>query len=423
MSWQKVAPREERSPGKGVPGCFMPCEGAEAARRLAPEWTGRVQTLYIDPPYMSGKTYYFTQRVGAAGWQGDPSARLTRPAYTDRWPGREAYLAFLRETLTAALPLLREDGSIFVHVDWRTSHHVRLLLDDLLGEHRFRNEIIWAYNSGGRSRDSFSRKHDTIFYYRAGKRAAFYPDAVGERRGRERRNNLRRGIENGRVYFAINVGRKEYRYYEDDILTPGDVWTDIPVLQQRDPLRVGYETQKPPALLERILLCSTRPGDAALDLFSGSGTTAEVAAQLGRIPLAADPARDALHLFRRRVRLAGGHYKLPDPPAWQGEETAGDWRLTRASDIARITFLRCEAEDIPSPANPMPLLPDTLWAADAWSAGYLSEGVYTASVFFARTRERPALPRQAEVAVPPGARPAVSFTDAAGRTFYRVWAE
>ena len=421
MSWQKVALREEHARGKECLGALCPVRGGGGKTPGSGVDRAGADTVYR-PPYMSGKTYYFTQRVGAAGWQGDPSARLTRPAYTDRWPGREAYLAFLRETLTA-----------YCLCSGRTVHicpcglanipPCTAVADDLLGEHRFRNEIIWAYNSGGRSRDSFSRKHDTIFYYRAGKRAAFYPDAVGERRGRERRNNLRRGIENGRVYFAINVGRKEYRYYEDDILTPGDVWTDIPVLQQRDPLRVGYETQKPPALLERILLCSTRPGDAVLDLFSGSGTTAEVAAQLGRIPLAADPARDALHLFRRRVRLAGGHYKLPDPPAWQGEETAGDWRLTRASDIARITFLRCEAEDIPSPANPMPLLPDTLWAADAWSAGYLSEGVYTASVFFARTRERPALPRQAEVAVPPGARPAVSFTDAAGRTFYRVWAE
>lgn len=423
MSWQKVAPREERSPGEGIPGCFLPCEGAEAARRLAPEWTGRVQTLYIDPPFMSGGTYTFTQRVGAAGWQGDGEARLLRTAYTDTWTGKEAYISLLRETLEAALPLLRADGSLFVHVDWRASPHVRLLLDDLLGESHFRNEIIWAYSSGGRSRDCFSRKHDTIFYYRVGEKAAFYPDAVGEPRGREKRNHMRRGTENGRVYFAITMGGKEYRYFEDERLTPGDVWTDIPVLQQRDPRRVGYETQKPPALLERILLCSTLPGDAVLDLFSGSGTTAEAAAGLGRIPLASDPAGDALHLYRRRVRLAGGRYKIPNPPAAMGEETAADWQLTRTPNTARVTFLRCEAADIPHPRDAMPLLPDNLWAADTWSAGYLQEGVYVASAFFARTRKNPALPREADISLPPGSRPAVSVTDAAGRTLYRVWAD
>ncbi len=423
MAWRNVHPAwEEMGPG-GAQSVFLRGDAAQTAPALAEHWQGRVQTLYLDPPFMSGGRYSFSQRVGAAGWQGDMAARIRRATYADRWSeGSVGYLAMLRAILTGALPLLREDGSLFVHVDWRASAHVRLLLDELLGSGRFVNEIIWAYQSGGRSKEHFARKHDSIFYYAKGKRPAFYPEAVGVPRGPQRRNHLRRGEdENGRVYFAITVGGKEYRYYEDERVAPSDVWTDIPILQQRDPQRTGYDTQKPLALMERLILATTRPGDAVCDLFSGSGTTAEAAARLGRIALAGDQDGDALHLYRRRLGLLGASFRLGGLPAWEwdahGRVRIGCQRQGDAWSFA-LEEVALDAPEIPAP--PPSLLPDTLHPVDAWSAGFLEGDVYRALAFAARTAKEPYLPRRLTASLPEGARPAVAFTDVLGRTFY--WA-
>lgn len=421
MSWRIVHPAWEEMGAGGAQSAFIRGDAARTAPILAESWQGKVQMLYLDPPFMSGGRYCFSQRVGAEGWQGDMKSRLRRDTYSDRWSdGTAGYLAMLRAILTRALPLLAEDGSLFVHVDWHSSAHVRLLLDELLGSDHFVNEIIWAYQSGGRSRDHFARKHDSIFYYARGRRPAFYPDAVGKRRGADRRNHLRRGEDaDGRVYFSITVGGKEYRYYEDEMVAPSDVWTDIPILQQRDPERTGYDTQKPMALLDRLILATTLPGDAVCDLFSGSGTTAESAARLGRIALAGDQDGDAMHLYRRRLGLLGAPCRLAgmEPCPWEATDRAV---MRAAEEDGRHVFTLDAVEivrsDLPEP--PHSLLPDTLHPVDAWSAGFLDGNTYRALAFAARTAKEPYLPHQLTCTLPAGAVPALSFTDVLGRTFY-----
>ncbi|MEM8531354.1 MAG: site-specific DNA-methyltransferase, partial [Chloroflexota bacterium] len=164
------------------------------------------------------------------------------------------------------------------------------------------NQIIWHYQSGGRQHDQFSRKHDIIYWYSKTARWVFNKDAVGELRGAGKRNHMKRQVdEDGRVYFTIKSAGKVYRYYEDERLTPPDVWTDISHLQQKDPQRTGYTTQKPAALLERIIRAASHEGDLVADFFCGSGTTLAVAEQLGRRWIGGDVGRHAIHAARKRL--------------------------------------------------------------------------------------------------------------------------
>ena len=417
---RQVFPRWEVHPGGRPEGRFVLGDAAQAAKALQEQWAGRVRTVYLDPPFMSGGNYKFAQRVGEAGWKGDVKSQLLHQGYADRRRGgQEAYIAALEEVVKAAVPLLTEDGSLFLHVDWRTSAPVRLMLDRVMGRGHFVNEIIWSYQSGGRSQNHFSRKHDTIYYYRKGNTGAFYPDAVGVRRGREPRNHLKRSQdEQGRVYFSIRINGKEYRYYEDDLIYPGDVWTDIPVLQQKDPERTGYDTQKPEALLSRILRATTLPGDAVCDLFSGSGTAAAVAAAEGRIPLACDQSPFAAHLFRRRVSARSGAFRmqLPELPELpQDREVRLD--VTSQDGGHQVELVLYDGPEAAPFAPPRTLLyrRDTL--VDYWAVGRRQGDTFRVEAVQMRTNRQPVL--GGVLTLPPGqGAPCVHIVDILGQQYF-----
>ncbi len=250
--------------------------------------SGKVRLIYLDPPFGSGGSYEFKDKTAVR-------------AYSDRQSADE-YLAMMRTVLEKCRELLSDTGSIYVHIDYRMSGRIRSLMDEIFGEDNLMNEIIWSYRSGGRSTKHYSRKHDTILFYRKTKRVYFNIEATGSPRGNVRRNHMkRRADEDGRIYFSIRSGGKEYRYYEDDLVFPSDVWDDIEHLHQRDPERTGFTTQKPEALLRRIISASSREGDLAMDFFSGSGTTAAVAAALDRRFICCDCGEAALFASRRRL--------------------------------------------------------------------------------------------------------------------------
>ena len=275
----------------GGPGRFYLGDAREAARMLLAEYSGKIQTVCLDPPFGTGGT--FTARIG--------QERVTVPAYEDRLDLNE-YMALMEAVLIASRVLMCDTGSLYLHADWRMTSHLRLLMDRIFGRDNFINEIVWAYKSGGRSTKRYSRKHDTILFY--GKSDDFYFDieAVGIPRGPERRNHMKREVDAlGRVIYTIHSGGKTYTYGEDMPVYPTDVWDDIEHLHQRDPERTGYSTQKPLALLKRMILASSREGDTVMDLFSGSGTTADAAAALGRKWITADASRAALLTLRRRL--------------------------------------------------------------------------------------------------------------------------
>lgn len=246
---------------------------------LLEEFAASVDLIYIDPPFMTGRVFSSGSSV----------------AYRDTWDNDvDIYLQWLYEAFLLLYLLLSERGSIYVHLDWRTAHYAKLLLDEIFhptlsSGGGFRNEIIWHYQSGGRPHKGYARKHDTLLLYTKSADARFHGERISERRGTQKRNNMRKEVGvDGRVSWTIRSAGRLYTYDEDSLMTPSDVWTDIHHLHQRDPERTGYATQKPEALLERIIAASSEEYDLVLDCFCGSGVTPIVAEKLHRRWIACD---------------------------------------------------------------------------------------------------------------------------------------
>ena len=260
---------------------------------LLSEFAEQVNLIYIDPPFMTGRDF----KSG------------TRLAFSDKWGNDlDAYLQWLYETFALLKLLLALDGSLYVHLDWRVTHYARVILDEVFGFNSstdgpgFQNEIIWHYQSGGRSLKRYARKHDTILLYSKSVRYRFHGERIGELRGSKKRNHMKKTVDtNGRVHWTIRSAGRLYSYDEDTPMTPPDVWNDISHLHQKDPERNGYATQKPAALLERIILASSEENDLVLDCFCGSGVTPTVAEQLGRRWIACDQSELALTMTRERL--------------------------------------------------------------------------------------------------------------------------
>jgi len=220
-----------------------------------------VDLLYADPPFNTGKAKTGTRGHGAK--------------YLDSWPTTASYISWLRERTVATLPALKPTANILLHVDYRTSHHVRLLLDDLLGPDRFVNHLIWTYGLGGSSPRSFARKHDDIIFYCLDpKKYYFKPPRVPATSRRMK----------GQTKKATDV-------------------IDIPSLNNMAAERTGYPTQKPLALLELLIEACSPPGGTVLDPCCGSGTTLVAAVNLGRVALGCDQSPAAVRTARRRLAL------------------------------------------------------------------------------------------------------------------------
>lgn len=261
-----------------------------------------VDLVYADPPFNTGRT-----RTGRK------DAKL---AYEDAFGSVADYIAHMQPRLEQIVRVLKPIGSLYLHADYRTIHHLKVLLDELLGEAAFVNEIIWVYASGGRATRHFSRKHDTLLLYapgaaKAGGQFTFnaQSDAVTLPRNQcdacgselARWNNMKRHTDDdGRVYRTIKSNGKLYRYYDDEPAPVGDVW-HISHLQQKDPQRTGYPTQKPRALLDRVIAASSNAGDLVLDPFCGSGTTLVAAEAAGRQWVGIDISPDACNIARNRL--------------------------------------------------------------------------------------------------------------------------
>ncbi len=284
-----------------------------------------VDLCYIDPPFHSRRDYprsdgtvAFTDRWtwddAAATDYRDLAARATPSAVALLRGLREtsgegsllAYLASLTLRVAEIRRALAPRGTFYLHADSSAVHYLKLICDALFlpGGGQFRNEIIWSYESGGRATRDFPWKHDTILRYTKSGAWTFNADAVRLPRATARRNHLKREVDaDGRAFRSIKSAGKVYRYYDDEGVLPSDVWTDLSHLHQRDPERVGYPTQKPEALLERLILASSRPGDLVLDAYCGGGTTLAVAQRLGRRWIGIDRSEAAVTASRRRLGL------------------------------------------------------------------------------------------------------------------------
>ena len=342
-------------------------------------WAGQAACVYLDPPFMTGDAFFMQMRVGEKGWATGKNT-LTLPAYQDKFSGKSEFLGLLRQALENAKTLLSDTGSLFLHLDSRMAAHARLLCDDIFGESNFVNEIIWAYQSGGRTMKRFSRKHDVILFYRKSRNQYFNIQAVPISRGENRQNHMRRSIdEQGRPYRSIKSGGKTYIYYDDDPVYPGDVWTDVSHLQQKDPQRTGYDTQKPLALLKRIILSTTQKGDLVADLFGGSGTTAVAASEEGRRFLLAD--NGPLSIAVSRKRLLNTAMTVEAPTGTPGASLQAEFE-------PGIAFHDAQLLDYRTPES----YPVTgLDAVDQWSVGFYRDKTFYVQASAARTKHTPAL--------------------------------
>jgi DNA modification methylase len=240
-----------------------------------------VDLIYADPPFFSNKHYEIIWGNGAE-----------MKVYEDRWKGGiNVYIEWMESRIAQCHRVLKDKGSMYLHCDWHASAHLKTLMDRIFEERNFRNEIIWQYESGGRATNFFSRKHDTIFLYSKTDEFTFNPDEIAIPRNQCERchrvldkwNHLKKQVDkDGRIYRTILSSGKVYEYYDDEKVPPSDVWMDISHIQQKSPERLGYPTQKPEALLKRIIKVGSNKNNIVLDPFAGGGTTPAVAYQLNR---------------------------------------------------------------------------------------------------------------------------------------------
>lgn len=363
--------------GQGTHNLFVLGDAVANMPRLIDSYAGQVQLIYLDPPFQTGSSFTCKLHLG-----GHRHATINVPSYDDNMPSA-GYYAMMREVLTGCHKLLSNEGNLFLHVDPRTCARFRIMLDEIFGEEHFVNEIIWHYKSGGRAKNHFSRKHDNILFYRKTKNAYFDISSVGMPRGKDMQNHMRRTVdEEGRVVYTIKSGGKIYTYSEDTPVYPSDVWTDISHLQQKDPERTGYDTQKPEALLKRIILSASRPGDLVMDLFSGSGTTAATAVKCNRRFVAMDASPIALSLLRRRMLSREPTLMDADLPGtlllFDGTKPpkAGklEYSCTRANgrvDVTLTSYTPPEGTEVPEHCEGLSLL-------DYCALGFIKDGFFCA---------------------------------------------
>ena len=291
---------------------------------LQAEYAGKFALLYLDPPFFTGSDFNVTTRA-----QEGKAASSTR-AYTDKWNGELAtYLQWMLDRLSAARQLLREDGCIYVHLNWHAAHYVKLLMDEIFGVERFQNEIIWCYREAINSKKRWNRKHDTILFYSKSKQFTFNPDMVREPYAASNIRKYRlkdekgfyrlmgRGIVNSPLRSKRDLPAEyehqfpdlTFRHYLGAGTLPLDYWV-IDIENQASALRTGYPTQKPERLLERILLASSNPDDLIGDFCCGSGTTLAVAERLGRCWVGCDTGDLAIEITRRRLGEAGAYFQI-----------------------------------------------------------------------------------------------------------------
>lgn len=268
---------------------------------LLPEFAGKVNLIYIDPPFNVGADFSFTAIIPdnpetdedeSTTFIKQPSI-IEQKAYRDTWgKGLDSYLQWFYETVILLRELLAEDGSIYVHLDWHAGHYAKSILDEIFGYENFRNEIVWHYRTGNLAKNQFQRKHDTIFFYSKSEKINFFPQEIKEYYADIYGPNFKPSFE-GR-----KQGKDEKGLFRMSMVD--DVW-DISAVFTLSNEHLPYDTQKPEALLERIIKASSNEGDLVLDCFCGSGTTAAVAEKLNRRWITCDLGRFAIHTTRKRL--------------------------------------------------------------------------------------------------------------------------
>lgn len=330
-----------------------------------PSMRGKIDLIYIDPPFDSKADYRTSITLPDVVLDQRPTV-LEQFAYSDAWAdGTASYLAMIAPRLVLMRELLSDSGSIFVHLDWHVGHYVKILLDEIFGKDQFRNEIVWRRMSvsGFKGKNKVPFNHDTIYRYEKNKPSVFHP--VHEDYSDEYKSRFRYIDADGRRYRADqnlgtatsdarieemraaglihegSTGNLYRKQFLDEL--PGvvldDVWTDVPWVTKGGQ-RLNYATQKPEALLERIISMSTDEGAVVADFFVGSGTTAAVAERLGRRWVVTDLGKPATMITRKRLIDQDSdpflYQAIGDYQVEQARSTLG--RSFRVGDLSKVVL-------------------------------------------------------------------------------------
>lgn len=318
---------------------------------LLEKFAGKVDLIYIDPPFATGTDFSFTTAVGESGEEVvKEQSLIEEKAYRDTWgQGIASYLSMLAPRLHLMRELLSSKGCIYVHCDWHVNSSIRLILDEVFGESQFRNEVVWQKTRVSKSQSrNFGNVHDTLFHYSKNDSFTFSPQHLphdesyqdshysqveartGRRyglwdftqagRGEPRRfgstvlappkgkhwiwsqDRIDQGMKDDRIVFTASGMPRLKRYLDDSKgRQVSDIWTDVFDVNAVAEERTGYATQKPEALLQRVLNASSEPGSLVVDFFCGSGTTLAVAEKLGRRWIGCDLGRWGTHVTRKRM--------------------------------------------------------------------------------------------------------------------------
>jgi adenine-specific DNA-methyltransferase len=365
---------------------------------LLPEFAGKVNLIYIDPPFATGADFSFNTTIPETdeSFTKEPSM-IEQKAYRDTWgKGLDSYLQWFYETAAILRDLLAEDGSFYVHTGWQVSSFIRSILDEVFGSEALRNEIVWQRFNFHADANRFGTVHETIWYYAKGDNATFVKqympvkdsliashytnqDDDGRRytldnptapahgktgksmrfgdkvisppvgaMWRWKQENIDTLWDEGKIVFNESGMPRVKRYLDETEGTAvHSLWTDVRAINSQAEERLDYPTQKPEALLQRIIRASSNEGDLVLDCFCGSGTTAAVAEKLGRRWITCDLGRFAIHTARKRLLSIPGVKPFEvqnlgkyERQAWQSAEfDQGDKTAGAATQLAYRRFM------------------------------------------------------------------------------------
>lgn len=306
-----------------------------------PSLRGKVDLIYIDPPFDSKADYRTPITLPNTSFSQKPTV-IEQFAYADTWEeGTISYLKMIYPRLVLMKELLSERGSIYVHIDWHIGAYMKIILDDIFGKDMFRNELVWTYFGFKRSTTKkFPQKHDVIYSYTKNNEYVWntqYKPHSAEYIKRFKKD------KNGRLYRDdVNpTGGGTRVIYLDEV--KGDivdsVWEDIPPVNPVAKERVGYATQKPEALLERIIKASSNEGDLVCDFFGGSGTTAAVAEKLGRRWITCDIGKPASLVMRKRfIDQEVNPFLYQSIGDYQKEAFHNNKKLRRVGDLSQVVL-------------------------------------------------------------------------------------
>jgi len=291
------------------------------------EKNGGIKLIYIDPPFDVGADFSMDVEIGDSNYEKKPNV-LEHIAYRDTWgQGEDSFLSMIYERLILMKDLLSDDGFIYVHCDWRLESHIRLILTEIFGKDNFMNTIVWKRDSAAKgakkTASQWSREGDFIIAFRK-RDSSKYKNVYFEELTSTQLREYMYKDEDGRQYKKVTLGdysqdsikkfkalnlihttssgREYKKYYLDEAkYAVGSLWTDIVNLSKGQKEQLGYPTQKPEKLLERIIEASTEKNDLVCDFFVGSGTTAAVAEKLGRKWICSDLGKFGIHTTRKRL--------------------------------------------------------------------------------------------------------------------------